>query len=64
MELTQKADIKEDIEYFVLNYDIAYEKSGFRNGFVITTHIFAECMTIGRITEHITENIPENPFSS
>lgn len=65
MELIQKTDIKEDMEYFVLDYGIAYEKAGFRNSFVIASRIFAECMTTGRITERITdEYIPENPFVS
>lgn len=61
MKLIQKTDIKEDMEYFVLDYGIAYEKAGFRNGFVIATRIFAECMTTGRC---VLDKIPENPFES
>lgn len=62
MELTKKAGMDyEDIEYFVLDYGIAYEKAGFRNGFVLATRIFAECMTTCRTTERIAEDMPEDP---
>ncbi len=40
-------------EYAILDYGIAYERSGFRNGFVIAARILSECMNTGRITESI-----------
>lgn len=42
-------------EYAILDYGIAYERSGFRNGFVIAARILSECMDTGRITENISE---------
>ena len=47
-------------EYAVLDYGIAYERAGFRNGFRIAAQIFAECLHTGKITEIISEN----PFKS
>lgn len=47
--------------YAVLDYGIAYERSGFRNGFIIATRILCECIN----TDHcIIKDIPENPFES
>lgn len=47
-------------EYAVLDYGIAYERAGFRNGFKIAVQILSECLTTGRITEAISEH----PFIS
>lgn len=63
MELTQKAGIKEDMEYSVLDYGIAYEKAGFRNGFQIAARIFAECMDTDCCGCGLDDG-PEIPFES
>lgn len=47
-------------EYAVLDYGIAYERAGFRNGFRIAVQILSECINTGCITD----DIPENPFES
>lgn len=47
-------------EYAVLDYGIAYERAGFRNGFRIAVQIMAECITTGSITDMISGN----PFGS
>ena len=44
-------------EYAILDYGIAYERSGFRNGFMIATRILSECMDTGRITESISGDL-------
>lgn len=57
----KNAETYEDIEYAVLDYGIAYEKSGFRNGFIIATRILCECIN----TDHcIIRDIPEYPFDA
>lgn len=58
-ELMQKTSDPQ-AEYAVLDYGIAYERAGFRNGFRIAVQIMAECITTGKITE----SLPENPFGS
>lgn len=42
MKLTKNAGKEyEGLDYLILDYGIAYEKAGFRNGFVIAMRIFA-----------------------
>ncbi len=60
-----RADLMEIIndpqaECAVLDYGIAYERAGFRNGFRIAAQILSECLNTG----NMTENIPEYPFGS
>ena len=60
-ETVKSAEKYEDIECAVLDYGIAYERAGFRNGFIIATRILCECIN----TDHcIIRDIPENPFES
>ncbi len=47
-------------EYAILDYGIAYERSGFRNGFVIAARILSECISTGKIAESISGD----PFGS
>lgn len=47
-------------EYAVLDYGIAYERAGFRNGFRIAAQILSECLNTG----NMTDDIPEVPFGS
>lgn len=42
-----------EAENAILDYGIAYEKAGFRNGFRIAAQIFSECLCTGKITETI-----------
>lgn len=41
-------------EYLILDYGIAYEKAGWRNGFVIAVQILSECLHTGKITEPLS----------
>lgn len=47
-------------EYAILDYGIAYERAGFRNGFVIAARILSECINTGRIAESISGNLFES----
>lgn len=55
METVENSGIKyEKLEYTVLDYGIAYERAGFRNGFKIAVQILSECLN----TSLIADNIP------
>lgn len=60
-ETIKSAEAYEDIEYAMLDYEIAYERTEFRNRFIIATRILCECIN----TNHcIIRDIPEYPFES
>lgn len=41
-------------EYAILDYGIAYERAGFRNGFRIAVQILSECLHTGKVTEPLS----------
>lgn len=54
METAKNAGIEYDkIEYEVLDYGIAYERAGFRNGFKIAAQILSECLNTNLTTDDI-----------
>ena len=54
MEMTKNAGIEyEKIEYEVLDYGIAYERAGFRNGFKIAAQILSECLNTNLTADDI-----------
>lgn len=54
-EIVKSADSYEDIEYSILDYGIAYERAGFRNGFIIATRIMSECINDHCVIRDILE---------
>ena len=66
-EIAETAGIKYDkIEYAVLDYGIAYERAGFRNGFRFAAQILSECMNTSLNTDNIPGlDLPDTlPFES
>lgn len=54
MEMAKNAGIEyEKIEYEVLDYGIAYERAGFRNGFKIAVQILSECLNTNLTADDI-----------
>lgn len=67
-EVAKIAGIEYDeLEYVVLDYGIAYERAGFRNGFRFAAQILSECMNSSLTTDNIpgSDPIPDTlPFES
>jgi len=67
-EATETAGIEYDkLECAVLDYGIAYERAGFRNGFRFAAQILSECMNSSLTTDNIpgSDPIPDTlPFES
>ena len=60
-EAAETAGIEYDkLEYAVLDYGIAYERAGFRNGFRFAAQILSECLN----TSLNTDNIPISDLTS
>ena len=59
-ETVKSAEAYDDIEYAVLDYGIAYERAGFRNGFIIATRIFSYCINTD---DRVITDIPGYPFN-
>ncbi len=60
-ETVKSAEAYEDIECAVLDYGIAYERAGFRNGFIIAMRILSECINTDN---RVIRDIPGSPFGS
>ena len=68
MEIAENSGVKyEKMESAVLDYGIAYERAGFRNGFRFAAQILAECLNTGPIPDSIplSVSMPDTlPFES
>ena len=68
MEIAENAGAKyKKMESSVLDYGIAYERAGFRNGFKIAMQILSECLNTGPIPDSIplSVSMPDTlPFES
>lgn len=58
METAKNAGIEyEKIEYEVLDYGIAYERAGFRNGFKVAVQLLSECLNSNLTTDNISGSV-------
>ena len=57
-EVAENAGIRYDkMEYAVLDYGIAYERTGFRNGFKVAVQLLSECLNSNLTTDNISGSV-------
>ena len=68
MEIVENSGVKyEKMEPSILDYGIAYERAGFRNGFKTAVQILSECLNTGPIPDSspLSVSMPDTlPFES